>query len=71
MPRRSTGERKRFSVSLELPDYERLHRLAEGHRPQLSLQYMVEYAIQRMLSEVADGKLSDDFADPLRTDHRD
>ncbi len=71
MPRRSAEHRKRFSVSLSQSDYERLQRLAVDHRPQLTLQYVVEYAIHRMLSDVVNGTISDDFANPLRTTDRD
>jgi hypothetical protein len=42
---------KRFSVSLEPDEYAELHRIAQSHRPPLSLQYIVRYALQRFLDE--------------------
>lgn len=42
---------KRFSVSLEVGEYEKLCRIAQMHRPPLSLQYVVRYALQRFFDE--------------------
>ena len=44
-----TTEMKRFTVSLEPRDYEALRRVAESHRPPLSLQFIVRYALQEFL----------------------
>lgn len=44
-----TTEMKRFTVSLELQEYEALRRVAEAQRPPLSLQYVVRYALQEFL----------------------
>lgn len=44
-----TTEMKRFTVSLEPRDYDALRHLAESHRPPLSLQYVVRYALQEFL----------------------
>ena len=42
---------KRFSVSLEADEYAELCRITQSHRPQLSLQYVVRYALQRFFDE--------------------
>lgn len=42
---------RRFTVSLEEPDFGDLKRIAESHGPPLSLQYVVRYAVQRVLGE--------------------
>jgi hypothetical protein len=55
--RRSGEPVKRFSVSLDLGDYERLVGIAEGHRPRLTLQYVVEYAILSFLEGAEDPQL--------------
>lgn len=52
---------KRFTVSVEEGDYEELRRLADSHRPPLSLQYIVRYAIQRFLDENRGRQLSLDL----------
>jgi len=44
-----TTEMKRFTVSLEPRDYDALRGIAESHRPPLSLQYVVRYALQEFL----------------------
>ena len=44
-------EMRRFTVSLEPDNYEALRRIAESHRPPLSLQYVLRYAVQRFLDE--------------------
>lgn len=44
-----TTDMKRFTVSLELEEYEALRRLADAQRPPLSLQYVVRYALQEFL----------------------
>ena len=49
MPR--TNKMKRFSVSLEEGDYAELCRIARTHRPPLSLQFVVRYALQRFFDE--------------------
>ena len=40
---------KRFTISLDPSDYEALRALADGHRPPLTLQYVVNVAIQNLL----------------------
>ena len=51
------GEQKRFTVSLEKEDYDRLREIAKGHRPRLSLQYVFQYAIHRFLENADEHKI--------------
>ena len=53
-----TSKMRRFSVSLDEPDYDALKLIAESHRPPLSLQYVVRYALQRFLDEHKDKQLT-------------
>lgn len=46
-------QKKRFSVSLDQGDYEALRALAEGHRPSLKLQYVVNVAVKSLLERHA------------------
>lgn len=48
---------KRFSVSLEVCEYRELRRMAQTHRPPLSLQFVVRYAVQRFFDEHKDKQL--------------
>lgn len=50
--------RKRFSVSLDLVDYDALLRLGAAQRPPLKQQYLVELAIKDLLDRHADSQLS-------------
>jgi len=60
---------KRFSVSLSKDDYKKLMQIARDHRPALSLQYLVNWSIQKgLLDRVNERKLRDELANPLRTD---
>ena len=43
------NQKKRFTITLDLSDYERLRRLAGRQKPRLSLQYLVELATLRFL----------------------
>lgn len=52
------GGKKRFSVTLEEADYEALRALAEGHRPALSLQYVVNVAVKDLLEKHAARQLT-------------
>ena len=56
---------KRFSVSLELDDYKRLVKLAHEHQPRLSLQYVVEFAVQGLLKRAKDPQTILELGDPL------
>ena len=48
---------KRFTVSLDQSEYLELRSIAEIHRPRLSLQYVVRYALQRFLDEYKGAQL--------------
>jgi hypothetical protein len=60
------SRKKRFTVSLDAADYERLRALAAEHRPPLSLQYVVNYAIQEFLARADEAPLDVDLGDPLK-----
>lgn len=51
-------QQKRFTVSVEFEDYEALRALAEGHRPPLTLQYVVNVAIKDLLERHASKQLT-------------
>ncbi len=51
-------QQKQFTVSLEVGDYEALRALAEGHRPPLTLQYVVNVAIKALLERHAARQLT-------------
>jgi hypothetical protein len=57
---------KRFSVSLAEGDYKKLQRIANGHRPPFSLQYIVNWAIQGVLDRADDPQLLLELGNPLR-----
>ena len=46
-----TEGKKRFTISLEASDYDALRVLADGHRPPLSLQYVVNVAVKDLLEK--------------------
>lgn len=54
----TTQHQKRFTVSLETEDYEALRAIADGHRPPLKLQYVVNVAIKNFLERHATKQLS-------------
>lgn len=56
---------KRFTVSLEVEDYERLRALAEGHRPRLTLQYVIQYAVHLLLERAEDPQFVLRLGDPV------
>jgi hypothetical protein len=58
--------KKRYSVSLEQEDYERLRRLADGHKPRLTMQYLTEYAVRLLLERAEDPQGRLELADPVR-----
>lgn len=62
--RRAGGSSKRFSVTLDQADYDRLVELGWAQRPPLTLQYLVEYAIQNLLRQAADPQFTFPFAEP-------
>lgn len=55
------SEMSRFTVSLEPAAHEELKRIAASHRPPLSLQYVVRYALLRFLDENRDQQLKLDI----------
>jgi hypothetical protein len=57
---------KRFSVSLAEGDYKKLQRIANGHRPPFSLQFIVNWAIQGVLDRANDPQLLLELGNPLR-----
>lgn len=52
------AERKRFTVSLDAGDYDALRSIADGHRPPLKLQYVVNVAIKKLLERQAARQLT-------------
>ena len=52
------ARQKRFTVSLDMGDYEALRALAEQHRPPLTLQYVVSVAVKNLLERHAIKQLS-------------
>ena len=57
--------KRRFSVSLEEDDYERVRALAKDHKPPLSINYVVEYAVRQFLDKAEDPQLALRLRDPL------
>lgn len=53
-----TTSKRRFTVSLDQQDYDALRVLAEGQRPPLKLQYMVELAVRNLLDQHGSNQLS-------------
>lgn len=49
---------KRFTVSLGIQDYETLRAIADGHRPPLKLQYVVNVAVKNLLERHAARQLT-------------
>lgn len=49
---------KRFTVSIDAADYEALRAIADGHRPPLKLQYVVNVAVKNLLERQAARKLT-------------
>ena len=56
---------KRFTVSVSEIDYQALTEIAEKHRPPLSLQYLANWALQRLLERAADPQLYFELGNPL------
>jgi hypothetical protein len=56
----------RFSVSFPERDYQLLLRLAKKRRPPLTLQYLVEWAVQDLLRRVKDPKFSGELGNPTK-----
>ncbi len=54
------------TVTLDGEDYGRLRALADGHRPRMSLQYVVQYAIRLLLERTRDEGFREDLGDPSK-----
>lgn len=59
---------KRFSVTLSEHDYDEVRALAEQRRPALSVQYVIEYAVQMLLRAAKDPAFAGTFGNPLAGD---
>ena len=57
--------KRSFTVRLDEEDYERLEALANNHRPTLTKQYVVQYAIRLLLERAEDPQLRLRLGDPL------
>ena len=51
-------QRKRFSIALDIADYEALKKLGAEQRPPLKQQYLVELAVKNLLDQQANRQLS-------------
>lgn len=56
---------KRFTVSFEEDDYERLMSLAHDHKPKMSLGYVVQFAVRKLLESADDRQLRLELENPL------
>jgi len=56
---------RRFSVSLTEADYKKLVKIGEGHKPPFTLQYLVNWGIQRLLDRAEDPQLYLDLGNPV------
>ena len=65
MVTRNRKKSRRFTVSLSEEDYDRLLKLANAHRPPFTLQYLVDYGIQRLLDHENDPQLMMDLGNPV------
>ena len=61
---------KRFTVSVPIADYEKLQKIAKRHRPELKLQYLVNWSIQRLLDRAEDPQLYLDLGNPLEKEKK-
>lgn len=59
--------KKRFTVSLDVRDYDDLVMLAKGTSPPLTLQYVINYAVRRLLDQARDPQQQLDLGNPLET----
>jgi hypothetical protein len=57
-PASSRPARKRFSIALDIADYDALQRLGAAQRPPLKQQYLVELAVKNLLDQHANRQLS-------------
>ena len=59
-------KKKRFTVSLPKTDYQKLVNLADQARPRLKFNYVVEWAILRLLDMANDPKLQAEIGNPIK-----
>ena len=60
----------RFSVSMTESDYRRLNRIAKAHRPQLSLQYLVGWALKGLIDRAEYPQLYLELGNPVEKNFR-
>ena len=65
MPEKPKQQTKRLSVSLREDDYNQLKALAESSRPQLTMRYIVDYAVQLLLEKAEDPRFVAEMGSPL------
>jgi len=51
-------KRKRFSIALDMADYEALQKLGAAQRPPLKQQFLVELAVKNLLDQHTNRQLS-------------
>jgi hypothetical protein len=54
----SNSKRKRFSIALDVADYDALQKLGAAQRPPLKQQYLIELAVKNLLNQYANRQLS-------------
>jgi hypothetical protein len=59
---------KTLTVRLDSDEYQRLTRLAKRHRPPLSLQYVLRFAVQLLLERSKDPRFAQQMRDPTATE---
>ena len=57
---------KRLTISVDDDDYQKLKSIAKQRKPKLSMQYVVEYAIQEFLSKADDARLTPRVGNPIQ-----
>lgn len=68
--KRAQSGKRRFTIGLTEEEYARVKSLASGHRPPMTLQYVVEYAVQRLLDQAGNDEFVSRMADPLRDNRK-
>ncbi|MBB3743520.1 hypothetical protein FHX10_003019 [Rhizobium sp. BK591] len=58
LTRQSNPKRKRFSIALDVADYDALQKLGAAQRPPLKQQYLIELAVKNLLDQYANRQLS-------------
>jgi hypothetical protein len=66
----SSDRPRRFTVSVSPEDYEKLKELADSHKPRLTLQYVVNYAIRLLLEQAEDPQLRLTLGNPTEPSRR-